>query len=136
MFCGTSNGENGPGGSTINYAESVVEAIALTEGINPRQYVFYDLQTQAGYQSHKPGQFSFNRLSAGFLGIGCRPCEMGWTEGYCEEQILEDFSQWIWGDGPRGELVNLPVLAGALPDLSPAEVQKGRVFLPSVTIDV
>lgn len=52
-------------GSTINFAERIITNISSQEGINPRRYQWYDLQTHLGYQGKEPGIFEFSRLVLG-----------------------------------------------------------------------
>lgn len=47
--------------STINAAESIIEAIAKQERIPMKEFRFFDLQTHRGYDK-RPGEYEFDEL--------------------------------------------------------------------------
>ncbi|MFC1625350.1 hypothetical protein ACFL1O_00505 [Patescibacteria group bacterium] len=49
-------------GSTINFAEEIIESIAAQEKIKVTAYRWFDLQTHRGYKSKEPGNFDFDEL--------------------------------------------------------------------------
>lgn len=56
------SGLDGPGLSTINYAEDIISAITAQEGVDPLRLTFYDLQTRRGYQGKVSGEYEFDEL--------------------------------------------------------------------------
>jgi len=113
VFSGLHNGKDGPRLSTINGAERIVTAIAKAEGIDPKKYTFYDLQTFKSYGDYRQGDYNFNRLTIDWQG-GNRPYVLSWTEGHCLPEILEDFGHLIWGEGERSIPRHMAVHHGAL----------------------
>jgi len=114
VFSGLHNSNEGRVRSTINGAEQVIIAIALAERIDPRDFEFFDLQTQRGYASFRPGDYEFSQLSPTWQ--GAVPIGMQWQGGYCSKRVLDDFRRYIgYSDSipPR----NRAVAAGALSPL-------------------
>ena len=107
IWTGLHNGANNARGSTINFAETIILAIAETEDIDPRKCEFYDLQTHRGYTSHKPGDFTFNRVLVRWETGASVPTIIGWVDGRCLLGILAEWSKYIWGDTPPGTPRNL-----------------------------
>ena len=112
VFTGLHDGYDGGRKSTINAAEDIVRAIAVKENIDPRQYVFYDLETPAGYHGHRQGDYRINRLTIEWDGtvIG----HVSWREGHCGGKVLADFDGYIRGEDPDAPLRNLAEAYGAI----------------------
>ncbi|HVY54217.1 MAG TPA: hypothetical protein VHC46_00510, partial [Thermodesulfobacteriota bacterium] len=109
VFSGLHSAKEGRVGSTINFAEQIIAAIAKAEKLDPRRHQFLDLQTHKGYGRYKPGNFAFNLLKP-IWQKGCElPVGMSWCEGHPDLKVIEDFSECIWGDNSRSTPRNLPV---------------------------
>jgi hypothetical protein len=115
IFSGLSDGDRIARCSTINSAENIVLAISDTEGIDPRNYRFYDLQTHRGYTSHKDGEFTFNRLILRWKQGIRKPAQAHWEEVECLPEILEEWSSYIWSGEPCGEPRSLAMVRRVLP---------------------
>ncbi len=116
VFSGLHNSRDGRVGSTINFAEEVILAIAVNEKIDPKSHEFFDLQTHKGYCSYKPGDYTLNMLHPVWDGLS-QPVGMGWTEGHPDPQILKDFSECIWGSVTPSTPRNLSIYHGHLKPL-------------------
>ena len=110
VFSGLHNGKEGARTSTINAAESVVMAIAEAEGIDPRHYTFFDLQTFTSYARYQRGDFTYNQLTIDWRESG-QPGQVYWKEGHGVPEVLEDFGHLIWGEGERGKPRNLKYIS-------------------------
>jgi hypothetical protein len=126
VFTGLHNGDDGPRGSTINYAEEVVRAIATQEAIDGRRYTFYDLQTCRGYGGrggeYYRGSYCLNELELSWPQDGNTPNrDVRWIEGHANEEVLSDFAEFIWDDLPVGTPINIAVQRGGLKPLLPQQ---------------
>jgi hypothetical protein len=129
VFTGLYNSCDGPRGSTCNFAEDIVFAIALNEHLDPHQYEFYDLKTMRSYgttkgplaflDDYQPGSFNFDKLHPYWKKGQLRPYHMTWSEHHIDEVVACDFAEFIWGDSERGPLRNLAVAHGALKPQEP-----------------
>jgi hypothetical protein len=48
--------------STINASPEIIRLICEAEGLNWREYEFYDLQTKIGYPHHEVGYYSLDQV--------------------------------------------------------------------------
>jgi hypothetical protein len=128
VFTGLHNGCHGPRGSTCNFAEDIVVAIARQESIDPQVFEFYDLKTMRSYgiegpmvefHDYRPGSFYFDKLHLYWKKGQLRPYHMTWSEHHIDEIIVCDFAEFIWGNSERGPLRNLAVAHGALKPQEP-----------------
>ncbi len=86
--------------STVNAAGGIVRVIAEAEGIDPSQFLFYDLQTSLGYGRAKAptGKLAFSQLN---IEWGVRPYFVsGWIGETCSEDVIRVFAEQI-GHPPR-----------------------------------
>lgn len=123
VFTGLYNGCDGPRGSTCNFAEDIMMAIARKEHIDPQVFEFYDLKTMQGYgtngpmaefDDYQPGSFYVDKLRPYWKKGQARPYHMQWTEYHIDEVVVCDFAEFIWGESERGPLRNLAVAHGAI----------------------
>ncbi len=75
-------------GSTINYAREIIDAICKKEGINDKNFTFFDLQTHKGYQGKRPGEFEYSILEFS-------DSKMTWDNITCLDWIKLLFSDHI-----------------------------------------
>ncbi|MDO8482348.1 MAG: hypothetical protein Q7S86_00835 [bacterium] len=90
------SGVTSDGTSTINAAERIVKAIAEVEKAT---LMFYDLQTQKGYDFYRPGEYSFSRLIVD--GAQTNPENITWRPEKLPENVLKVFGDYI---GPNPHL--------------------------------
>jgi len=118
VFTGLHDGSNGPRGSTCNFAEDIVAAIARKEKIDGQKFEFYDLKTMQGYGAngtdYEPGSFRLDKLRPKWKRGISRPYGMAWTEYHIDEVVVCDFVEFIWGNSERGPLRNLAVFYGSI----------------------
>lgn len=88
------SGLSSKGTSTVNAAERIVKAI---NEIEKKPLVFYDLQTQKGYDYYSPGEYSFSLLN---IEDQDNPKVLSWRRRPINRQILEEFKEHI-GPNPR-----------------------------------
>lgn len=95
-FC-VYSGINPPGhGSTINFAEEVIQFICKQEGVHPLTLTFFDLQTASGFTGFAfrgPGNFQFDRVT--FEVANNRPFRFRWVPTKCPPEIVHTFSSQI-----------------------------------------
>lgn len=90
--------------STINAAESIIEAIVEQEKIDIMSHRWFDLQTHRGYHSIYPGKFQFKELELTINPRGERAPESTQTELEGEKFIIidsageRDFSVARWNE--------------------------------------
>lgn len=118
VFTGLHNCTEGPAGSSINYAEDIVYAIAAKERIDPQDVTFFDLQTMKGYIEYLPGDYRFNRLVPSWENR--KIVHMEWREGHCTDTILHDFAGYIQGSDATIKFRNLAQAYGAIKPLQSA----------------
>ena len=81
-------------GSTINYAEDIIAAIAEKEGFDPSEITFFDLQTWKGYDGDE-GVFAYDKL------VFKNPAYVeNFEPTVCPAEVIEEFQEFI-GKSPR-----------------------------------
>jgi len=86
---------SGQATSTINAAESIVQAIADQEGVPIEKLRFFDLQTHRGYDKPE-GEFAFDELVFDDESLGQGKVSVsGWAERECPNGVIELFSDCI-----------------------------------------
>jgi len=107
VFTGLHDGMDGGRGSTCNFAEEIVMAIAKNENIDPVYYTFFDLKTRTGYgDSYELGDYNYDELRLQWEELSPRPDSVYWIERRCTSEILRDFAEFIWQDASVGKYRN------------------------------
>lgn len=107
VFTGLHDGMDGGRGSTCNFAEEIVMAIAKNEKIDPIYYVFFDLKTRTSYsEEYELGDYNYDELRIQWEELTFRPRSVSWVERYCTSEILRDFTEFIWQNAPVGTYRN------------------------------
>ncbi len=107
VFTGLHDDMDGGRGSTCNFAEEIVMAIAENEKIDPIHYTFFDLQTRTSYgDEYELGDYSYDELHLKWEELSPLPYSVSWIERHCTTQILRDFAEFIWQDAPVGKYRN------------------------------
>ncbi len=105
IFIGLHSVREGLVGSTINNAENIVSEIAKAENIDPRKYLFCDLQTHLQYTDHKPGDYTLKLKWA----EGTKPISVDWFDCHATDELLTNFSEFIWGNSTPGIARNMAI---------------------------
>lgn len=87
-------------GSSINFAEGIIAAIAAQEQVPIRSLRFFDLQTHIGYESKKPGTFEYDEIIfTVYEGIrqswGRKLDVESWLPSECPQEVQEFFAEQI-----------------------------------------
>jgi hypothetical protein len=81
VFTGLHDGMDGGRGSTCNFAEEIVMAIAKNENIHPIYYTFFDLKTRTGYgDPYELGDYNYDELRLCWTELSSFPESVSWIE--------------------------------------------------------
>ena len=97
-------------GSSINYAEDIVESIAKTEGRSVQSMRYFDLQTRTSYGSHpaskpNPGDFELDEVKIEMRGKDLYAAS--WRPTLCPAHVSKLFEVFI-GGVPKQQLRQHP----------------------------
>ena len=114
VFTILKNADKPPLMSTGENIESIVAAIAKREGINPKDYTFYELETCIGWSAAlKPGEYNFTRIT--FTWVGEAMTNPRWQAGLCSDRVLKEFWGYIVGKDTGAKLYNFHGGAKTIP---------------------
>lgn len=96
------------GGSTVNFAQAIISAIAQKEQFRISEIIFCDLQTSRGY-NYDVGNYQLNQLTVTY--VDGRVNVSGWEQISCPTHVLDEFSEYIGPNPVECDSFGLPTTA-------------------------